>query len=82
MAFLGMDHFSALAGGCHIALKLGFTANMDKKMLFLACRSVRNSLLKFLVNVLGPQTWHPSKQIPNFFAIWFPDLDFFQGLDI
>jgi len=24
MVFLGMDHFSDLAGGCHIVLKLGF----------------------------------------------------------
>ena len=36
-------------------------------MLFLACRSVRNSLLKILVNVLGPQTWPPSEKKPSKF---------------
>ena len=61
---------------------LVFTASMDKKILFLACRSVRNSFLKFLVNVLGTQIWPPCEKSPQFFATWLPDLDFFQGLEI
>ena len=51
-------------------------------MLFLACRSVRNSFLKFLISVLGTQIWPPSEKSPQFFATWLPDLDFFQGLEI
>ena len=35
-------------------------------MLFLACRSVRNTLLKILVHVPGPQTWLPIAKIHNF----------------
>ena len=42
-----------------------FRGNMGKNVLFLACRSVRNSFLKFLVHVLGPQTW-PSRQNTRF----------------
>ena len=39
---------------------------MGKNVLFLACRSVRNSFLKFLVPVLGPQTWPPRAKKPEF----------------
>ena len=35
-------------------------------MLFLACRSVRNTLLKILVHVPVPQTWLPIAKIQNF----------------
>ena len=39
---------------------------MDKNVLFLACRSVINSFLKFLVHVLGPQTWSPRAKKTDF----------------
>ena len=45
---------------------LVFTGYIGKKMLFLACSSVRNSLKKFLVHVLGPQTWLLRAKIPKF----------------
>ena len=51
-------------------------------MLFLACTSVRNSFLKFLISVLGTQIWPPSEKSRQFFATWLQDLDFFQGLEI
>jgi len=52
---------------------------MDKTMLFLAYKSVRDTLLKFLVYVLEPQTWLPSPKKTGF---WLPDWDFFQGLEM
>ena len=39
---------------------------MGKNVLFLACRSVRNSFLKFLVPVLGPQIWSPRAKKTDF----------------
>jgi len=39
---------------------------MDKTMLFLAYKSVRDTLLKFLVYVLEPQTWLPSPKKQDF----------------
>ena len=61
---------------------LVFTGCIGKKMLFLACRSVRNSILKFLVPVLETQTWLPSEKTPPNFEIWVPELVLFQGLEM
>jgi len=49
----GLDKFSTIAGGCQME-NMVFRGNMGKNVLFLACRSVRNSFLKFLVHVLEP----------------------------
>ena len=49
--------FQLELGAARWNLNLVFRGNMGKNVLFLACRSVRNSFLKFLVHVLGPQTW-------------------------
>ena len=51
--------FQLELGAARWNLNMVFRGNMGKNVLFLACRSVRNSFLKFLVHVLGPQTCPP-----------------------
>ena len=48
--------FQLELGAARWNLNLVFRGNMGKNVLFLACRSVRNSFLQFLVHVLGSQT--------------------------
>ena len=62
----GLDKFSTIAGGFQMELNMVFSGNIGKNVLFLACRSVRNSFLKFLVHVLGPQTWPPRAKKTEF----------------
>ena len=66
MVYQVLISFQLELGGARCNKNLVFTGYVGKKMLFLACRSVRNSLLKFLVHVLGPQTWPLRAKIPKF----------------
>ena len=58
--------FQLELGAARWNLNLVFRGNMGKNVLFLACRSVINSFLKFLVHVLGPQTWSPRAKKTDF----------------
>jgi len=54
---------------------------MDKKMLCLACRSVRNSL-EFFSMFLGLKHGPQVEKSPQIFEMWLPDLEFFQRLEM
>ena len=58
--------FQLKLGGARWNKNLIYTDNIGKKMLFLACASVRNSLLKFLVGVMGAQICPPRQKTPKF----------------
>ena len=53
---------------------MALRGDMGKKLLFLACRSVRNSFLKFLIPVLVPQTGPQGQKNLNLASrlIFFP----------